>query len=230
MHQWRASGPTAWSPSHAEAGLFAPPAAPAVDVEANAAEVAEFYRRAALHELDRDLAEQADALALVSEPSEIVGYDGGARIASLEERPHQEQLLAALQSQLAARRALYPERPLYVLQFDLQDFFPSVSHEVTLAALAALGMNAPWRRLIARALRRGEGAAVGGPRGGAEGAAVDGGAGLVARARGADRGVHPTRHRAGRSGAEGAERVLALGAAHLRPDASGRVDRGDIPF
>lgn len=150
--QWRAAAGVSATAANPGAGLFAPPVPPAADVGADAAGVAEFYRRAALHELDLDLATQANELALVSLPTEIVGYDGGARASSLEERTHQQHLLAALQSQIVARRALHPERPLYVLQFDLRDFFPSISHDVMLAALAALGLGRPWLRLIARYL------------------------------------------------------------------------------
>jgi hypothetical protein len=58
-------------------------------------------------------------------------------------------------------RAAYPDRPLYVVKLDLQDYYPSIPHAVLLSVLERLGVEEADRVFVARFLappvRQGEG-------------------------------------------------------------------------
>src|SRR5262249_11515741 len=49
-------------------------------------------------------------------------------------------LLLTVEREVRFARALHPDRPLYVSQADLRDFYPSLSHELILEVLARLGV------------------------------------------------------------------------------------------
>jgi hypothetical protein len=138
------------SPHRLGHNLFTPPAPPWGDATQDTAVMRRYFRDVSLFHLDQRLADSSNKLACAPLSNATEGYGRGAT--NLDRETHQELLFVTLQSQITARRALCPEAPLWVLHFDLQNFFPSVSHEATLAALDHLGLARRWQSLVARFL------------------------------------------------------------------------------
>jgi hypothetical protein len=61
-------------------------------------------------------------------------------------------MLDAVEREIRFARAATPERPLFVVQFDLRDFYPSLSHELILRVLERLGVPDNWRAFFRRFL------------------------------------------------------------------------------
>jgi hypothetical protein len=61
-------------------------------------------------------------------------------------------LLLALEREIRLARALHPDQPLYVVQADLRDFYPSLSHDLILEVLRQLGVPERWRSFFGKFL------------------------------------------------------------------------------
>jgi hypothetical protein len=146
---WR-SGVGGSTHGHPEGALFAPADPPAGGSSRDLATMRRYFREISRFHLDQRLIESSNQLACASLKTGQPGYGSGAT--NLDKETHQEQLFAALHSQIAARRALAPDEPLWVLRFDLENFFPSVPHAAVIEALGVLGLAPRWRSLIARSL------------------------------------------------------------------------------
>ncbi|HYT91646.1 MAG TPA: reverse transcriptase domain-containing protein [Gemmataceae bacterium] len=62
-------------------------------------------------------------------------------------------LLLTVEREMRFARAAHPETPLYVVQADLRDYYPSLSHELILEVLGHLGVPARWRAFFGKVLQ-----------------------------------------------------------------------------
>lgn len=67
--------------------------------------------------------------------------------------PSMEEYRVYIQSELEIARAAYPHDPFYLLKIDLQDFYPTLPHEVILAWLEKVGLREEDRKFIERFLK-----------------------------------------------------------------------------
>lgn len=64
----------------------------------------------------------------------------------------ENQAIAFLHAEVQLARAAFPDRPLYVVKLDLQDYYPSLPHDVIVAVLEHVGVGEADRALIRRFL------------------------------------------------------------------------------
>ncbi len=62
-------------------------------------------------------------------------------------------LLLTVEKEIRFAQAAYPDRPLFVAQADLRDYYPSLSHELILEVLRRLGVPERWRSFFGKFLR-----------------------------------------------------------------------------
>jgi hypothetical protein len=62
-------------------------------------------------------------------------------------------LLLTVEREIRFARAAYPDKPLYIVQADLRDYYPSLSHELILQVLQRLGVTERWRLFFGKFLR-----------------------------------------------------------------------------
>jgi hypothetical protein len=62
-------------------------------------------------------------------------------------------LLLTLEREIRFARAAYPDRPLFVVQADLRDYYPSLGHELILEVLGRLGVPERWCSFFGKFLR-----------------------------------------------------------------------------
>src|SRR5262245_64234164 len=69
-------------------------------------------------------------------------------------------MFLTVEKEVRLAHALHPDRPLYVVQADLRDFYPSLSHDLVLEVLKWLGVTERWlsffRKFLAVRARRGK--------------------------------------------------------------------------
>jgi hypothetical protein len=61
-------------------------------------------------------------------------------------------LLLTVEKEIRFAQAAYPDRPLYVVQADLRDYYPSLSHELILEVLRQLGVPQRWLSFFSKFL------------------------------------------------------------------------------
>jgi hypothetical protein len=92
-------------------------------------------------------ARRAQALRELRDTWEREGY-GGEQYASV-----MPQALALINAEIALGRAAFPDRPMYIIKLDVQDYYPSLSHDLLLDLLARFGVPAAERAFFQRYLR-----------------------------------------------------------------------------
>jgi hypothetical protein len=111
-----------------------------------------FFRREPAASMTSEIAEdrlQQQAKRLLASLSNRgrQGEDGGYSAYALLD------LLLTVEQEIRFARAAYPDRPLYVVQADLREYYPSLSHELILEVLRQLGVPERWRSFFGKFLR-----------------------------------------------------------------------------
>jgi len=91
-------------------------------------------------------ARRAQALRELRDSWERDGY-GGEQYATV-----MPQAVALINAEIALGRAAFPDRPIYIVKLDVQDYYPSLSHELLLDLLARFGVPAAERAFFRRYL------------------------------------------------------------------------------
>lgn len=91
-------------------------------------------------------ARRAQALHELRDNWERDGY-GGDQYATL-----MSQAVALINAEIALGRAAFPDQPIYIVKLDLQNYYPSLSHELLLDLLERFGIPAAEREFFQRYL------------------------------------------------------------------------------
>ncbi|RYE93310.1 MAG: hypothetical protein EOO75_04675, partial [Myxococcales bacterium] len=110
------------------------------------------YRDHLRHDLELRLERAADELNVSSLDGSKQGYAASTSSSGIDRPGRHDELLGHVTMQIRARLALHPQREVWVLQFDLRDCFPSLSHAAMLECLRFLEVSPRWLRFFERYL------------------------------------------------------------------------------
>lgn len=140
------------SAASASAPLFTPAPEHDEPIEPDPATVERAYRAYLRHALERSLENAADQMSTASLDGSAQRYTEAGGSGSIDRPGRQGALLGLVTSQVRARLALHPGREVWVLQFDLRDCFPGLSHAAILECLRYLEVSPRWLRFVERFL------------------------------------------------------------------------------